>query len=79
MGDIDEAVALLGDLSSKDRRTCIELMIKLLGNVVRHPDDPKYRQVEVPCGVVLELMLVLHLHPTSIYCMEGEACPFKAT
>ncbi|KAK3863077.1 hypothetical protein Pcinc_031107 [Petrolisthes cinctipes] len=47
MEDIEAALTLLDGLSSKDRRTCIELMIKLLGNVVRHPDDPKYRSLKV--------------------------------
>ncbi|XP_068237285.1 uncharacterized protein [Palaemon carinicauda] len=43
MAEVEAALVLLDDLTSKERRSCLELLIRIFGNVVKNPDEPKYR------------------------------------
>ncbi|XP_069187878.1 uncharacterized protein [Procambarus clarkii] len=47
MADVKAALAQLDDLSSKEKRACIELLIRIFRNVVTHPDEPKYRTLKI--------------------------------
>lgn len=47
MGSVEAALTLLDDLSTKDKRACIELLIRIFRNVVSHPDDSKYRTLKI--------------------------------
>lgn len=47
MAEVEAALVLLDDLPSKERRACIELLIRIFGNVVKTPDEPKYRLLKI--------------------------------
>ena len=40
---MEAVLVLLDELSSKDKRACLELLIRIFGNVTKNPDEPKYR------------------------------------
>ncbi|KAK7068582.1 hypothetical protein SK128_014618 [Halocaridina rubra] len=47
MAEVEAALVLFEDLTSKDRRACLELLIRIFGNVVKNPDEPKYRRLKI--------------------------------
>lgn len=47
MAEVEAALVLLNELPSKERRACLELLIRIFGNVVKSPDEPKYRTLKV--------------------------------
>ncbi|XP_064080344.1 uncharacterized protein LOC135197218 [Macrobrachium nipponense] len=47
MAEVEAALVLLDDLPSKERRACLELLIRIFGNVVKSPDEPKYRLLKI--------------------------------
>ncbi|XP_042219768.1 plant UBX domain-containing protein 2-like isoform X2 [Homarus americanus] len=47
MASLEAALTLLGDLPSKDRRACLEVLIRIFRNVVNHPDESKYRILKI--------------------------------
>lgn len=47
MAEVEAAIVLLDELNTKDKRACIETLIRIFRNVVQKPEEPKYRTLKI--------------------------------
>lgn len=47
MAEVEAAIVLLEELNTKEKRACIETLIRIFRNIVQNPNEPKYRTLKI--------------------------------